>query len=281
MHKSQIRPSNFAGSFYPGSADEITGMLDALAERAGKPAARTHPPVLILPHAGWIYSGLAAVKGLSTLTDSPPDRTVLIGPAHRHYFIGFSIADYSEYETPLGNLPIDLKLAETLADQTGFGCVREAHETEHSIEVIVPILKHIVPGAAKIAPILAGNVSGADTEKMADALASTMDPMKDVLIISTDLSHFFSYDEARKLDQQTLDLILEGNSEEILERSGEGGRLACGYAGVLVAIAVARRWDLGKPEILIYYNSGDSGGDRGSVVGYASLAYNLPDLTQS
>jgi len=281
MKNVDVRKTRFAGSFYPGSADEITKMLNALNERTDKPSAKSRPPILILPHAGWIYSGLAAVKGLSTLAGSPPDRVVLIGPAHRHYFIGFSIADYSEYETPLGNIPVDLKLAETLADQTGFGCVREAHETEHSIEVLVPILKHIVPGAAKITPILAGNVSGADTERMADALASTMDPLKDVIIISTDLSHFFSYDEARKLDQQTLDLIIDSNSEEILERSGEGGRLACGYAGVLVAIAVARRWDLGKPEILIYYNSGDSGGDRGSVVGYASLAYNLPDLTQS
>jgi AmmeMemoRadiSam system protein B len=281
MPGTDVRKSRFAGSFYPGSAGEITSMLGALKERAGAPSGKMHPPILILPHAGWVYSGLAAVRGISMLTESPPARTVLIGPAHRHYFIGFSIADYGRYDTPLGEVDIDVNLAETLSDHTGFGCVREAHETEHSVEVIVPILKYLVPEAGKIVPILAGNVSSADIERMADALASTLDPLNDVIIISTDLSHFFSYDEARKLDQQTLDLILESNSEEILARSGEGGRLACGYAGVLVAIAVGRRWELGRPEILIYYNSGDSGGDRHSVVGYAALAYNQPELARS
>ncbi len=279
MAQDLTRRSRFAGSFYPGSSGEIAEMLDIFKEQAGEEVIVTGPPILMLPHAGWVYSGLAAVKGLLTLAGSPPKRVILIGPAHRHPVPGFSIAGYREYKTPLGSLEVDLALQEEICDHTGFSFVREAHEAEHSVEVILPMLQYLLEGEKKILPILAGGVLRADTDKMADALAALLDPGSDVLIISSDLSHFYSYDEARSLDRETLEFILDGNSEAILERSGEGGRLACGYAGIVVGMGLARRWNLGKPELLIYYNSGDSGGDRGSVVGYAALAYKAPDLS--
>jgi len=278
MAPDLTRKSKFAGSFYPGSAGEIRKTLDVLRERAGEQAWDRHPPILIVPHAGWIYSGLAAVRGLATLVGSQPSRAVLIGPAHRHYFLGFSISGYDGYETPLGRIPVDLQLQRTICDQTGFEFVEEAHEVEHSLEVIIPMIQYMLPGVKAILPILAGSVSRASIDMLADALAGLLDPMSDVVLVSTDLSHFYGYNEARDLDAETLNLITGGAGEALLERSGEGGRLACGYAGVVVAIGLARRWDLGKPELLIYYNSGDSGGDRNSVVGYASVAYRPPDL---
>ncbi len=278
MSTTQIRTGRFAGSFYPGTELEITRTLDVLRDRAGEQERAQHPPILILPHAGWTYSGFAAVRGLMTLVSSPPSRAVLIGPAHRHYYMGFSLAGYDKYRTPLGDIEVDLKLQAEIADQTDYEFEPEAHESEHSIEVLLPMLQHIVPGELSILPILAGSVSRADINKLADSLAALLNPFSDVLIISSDLSHFFTYDEARSIDQQTLDLILEGSSQELLDQSGEGGKLACGFAGIVVGIELARRWALEKPELLIYYNSGDSGGDRNSVVGYASLAWPPPDL---
>ena len=281
MAEMQIRKSVFAGKFYPSTQQLITRKLDELKERAGAQERAARPPILIVPHAAWQYSGLAAVRGIMTLASSPPSRVVLIGPAHRHYFLGFSLSGYGKYLTPLGEIEVDLVLQKEISDLTGFHFVPEAHVYEHSLEVIIPMIQYIVPAVRKILPILAGDVTGPAIDSLADALASLMDPLQDTLIVSSDLSHFYSYDEARSLDQDTLERILEGNRKALLERSGEGGRLACGFAGIATAIEVARRWELDKPELLMYYNSGDSGGDMDSVVGYASLAYPPPNLAAS
>ncbi len=274
-----VRESIFHGSFYPGNAGEIKRMLDVFIERAGEQKRVPRPPILIIPHAGWAYSGLAAVRGLATFVASPPERIVLIGPSHRHYFLGFSPAGFEKYKTPLGEIEVDLELQSSICDITNCRFDPEAHSYEHSLEVILPMIQHIVPGEPKILPILTGSVGQADIDKLADALAGALDPLRDTLVVSTDLSHFYSYEEARALDQKTLDLIIDGDEKALIQRSGEEGRLCCGFTGVAVAIVLARRWDLGAPEVLIYYNSGDSGGDKQSVVGYASIAYAFPDLS--
>jgi MEMO1 family protein len=278
MTPEQIRKPGFAGQFYPGSTTEIKKMLDVFIEQNKNLKIGRRPPILILPHAGWFYSGLAAVRGLLTLSKTPPKRAILIGPSHHHYFMGFSLSGYEKYRTPLGDLDVDLALQQTLASATGYDFEPEAHVHEHSLEVILPMLQYVVSDKIKIMPILAGNTSRASITILAEALASNCDVFTDVLIISSDLSHFFGYDEARSLDQETLTYILEEDSDSITERSGEGGRLACGHSGISVAIELAKLWGLGKPEVLIYYNSGDSGGDRDRVVGYASVAYPPPDL---
>ncbi|MCX6644929.1 MAG: AmmeMemoRadiSam system protein B [bacterium] len=213
-----------------------------------------------------------------SLNKIPPKRAILIGPSHHHYFMGFSLAGYEKYRTPLGDLEVDLGLQQTLASATGFDFEPEAHMHEHSLEVILPMLQYVVSSDIKIMPIIAGSTSRANITNLADALASHCDALSDVVIISSDLSHFYNYNEARRLDQETLAFILEEDSDSINERSGDGGRLACGHSGISVAIKLAKLWGLGKPEVLIYYNSGDSGGDRNRVVGYASVAYPAPDL---
>ena len=254
-------------------------MLDTLKSRAGDQSKGKHPPIVIVPHAGWVYSGLAAVRGIMTLASSPPARIVLIGPSHYHYFMGFSLGGYTNYMTPLGEIEGDLAMYHEISDATGYGFIEEAHIREHSIEVVLPMLQHLLPGSFKILPIQTGSVSRADINKLADALAAGIDPLADAMVVSTDLSHFFSYDEARGLDKDTIDYIIKGNDQALIERSGEGGRLCCGFTGVVVAMNLAKKWSLGEPELLMYYNSGDSGGDLDRVVGYASIAYPAPDLS--
>jgi MEMO1 family protein len=276
MNQSLTHNSAYAGSFYPGTEMEIRKMLEVIRDRAGQHGQTPHPPILILPHAGWIYSGLAAIRGLSTLTDNPPTRIAMIGPSHRLYFLGFSLDGYAKYQTPLGELTVDSDLFNELSDFTGFEFEEPAHSHEHSLEVIIPMIQFMIPGDRKILPILAGSASKADISKLADGLAAYLDPMKDVLIVSSDLSHFYTYDEARILDQKTVDIILDADVDALLTQSGEGGRLACGFAGIATAIELSKQWSLEKPQLLIYYNSGDSGGDRNSVVGYAAIAYPPP-----
>jgi MEMO1 family protein len=273
-----IRKSVYAGAFYPGTAFEINQQLGALASTAGDQSSPRHPPILILPHAGWVYSGLAAMRGVATLVDSPPRRIVLLGPSHHHYFLGFSLGGYAKYQTPLGEIDGDLVLQQELSDATGFTFVQEADEDEHSIEVILPMLQFRLPAGFKILPIQAGSPSIYDINKLADALASLLNQISDTLIVSTDLSHFYSYDKARELDAETIVNIIEGNDRAILARSGEDGRLCCGSTGVAVAINLAKKWSLGTPKLLMHYNSGDSGGDRKRVVGYASISYPPPEL---
>jgi MEMO1 family protein len=278
MVASLVRKSAYAGSFYPSSELEVKKQLFALSATAGVQHLPKHPPILIVPHAGWIYSGLAAMRGIATLVDSPPKRIVLIGPSHRHMFLGFSLAGYEKYRTPIGEIEGDLELQEEISSSTGFVFVPEADEREHSLEVIFPMLQHYLHNGFKVLPIQAGSPTLADMKRLADALASLLDPLSDSVIVSTDLSHFFSYDEARKLDDETIGYIVEGNYQALLERSGEGGRLCCGVYGVVTAILLAKKWGLGVPKVLMRHNSGDSGGDLDRVVGYASIAYLSPEI---
>lgn len=273
MGESTVRKSVFNGSFYPGTAAEIKKAISSLDTRSSEPGRSPHPPVVMVPHAGWIYSGLAAVRGISTLKAANPRRIVLIGPSHRHHFEGFSPEGVSGYATPLGQIKVDLELQEKLVRLTGFRFEPDAHKFEHSLEVNIPVIQELLSGDIRILPILAGNVQEEDTEKLTDALSELLDPASDAVLISTDLSHFYSYEEARKLDKETLEYILNGDIEKLIQRSGQGGRLCCGFTGVVSGIKLANRWQLKFPELLMYYNSGDSGGDKQSVVGYASVAW--------
>lgn len=273
MTYTETKNSVFHGSFYPGTEREIRVLLDSLRDRALEPRTGSHPPIVLVPHAGWMYSGLAAMRGLSTLLGDIPERIVMIGPSHRHLFFGFSPAGFNSYKTPLGEIEIDSELRQKIIDATGFQYDPGAHQHEHSLEVNIPLIQYFFDDRIKILPILAGSVQEKDIAALAETLTRILDPKKDAILISTDLSHFFTYEEARKLDSETLDFIISGNTGKLSERSGEGGRLCCGFSGVITAIEIAKLWNLGKPELLIYYNSGDSGGDKNSVVGYASVAW--------
>jgi hypothetical protein len=219
---------------------------------------------VIAPHAGYIFSGRTAgyaFKALKQLPDRP--RTVfLLGPAHRLLPVGVALSDQRAFHTPLGDAPVAVDRVADMVEATSFyKRGPRFHEPEHCLEVEIPFLQ-VALDSFELVPMLFGRVEPRD---VATDLVNRVGE-DDLIVVSSDLSHYHPYEEAQQRDQALLNALLEGNQRRV----GEGE--ACGQAPVrtLMEISDRKGW---SPRLLDYRTSGDTAGDQSSVVGYASVAY--------
>ena len=269
------RSTAVAGSFYPSTASEIQSLFDlwrlnaARAKSGGqKTISDKHPRALIVPHAGYVYSGQVAFESYQlwqASNEKPLDEiktVVIMGPAHRYAFEGIATVSVDALETPLGTLPVDTELRDALLAEFGSVIVSdEANAPEHSIEVHLPFIKAILPNA-KVLPLLNGDVSVNEVSKVLSKLWSRPDVY---FVISSDLSHFHSYAEAQQIDKQTAEFINGGNWPLL------NGARACGYKGIQGLLNLETQYPL-SIQALQLINSGDTAGNKQSVVGYGSWA---------
>lgn len=263
MPNQDVRLPAAAGSFYPAQAEKLRAVIDRHLEKADPPAL-TNVRALIVPHAGYVYSGAIAASGYKLLKAQtpPPTRAVLMGPAHRVWFQGAALGDYNAFETPLGQVNVDRAFLKQLADDDSpFHMLPRAHGGEHCLETQIPFLQTVLPHAP-IAPLLFGEIDPTDAGKQ---LAQHLTE-EDIVIVSSDLSHYHSYKEAERLDRSFIDAVLKGDRRRV--QQGE----ACGQAPILslMTIAESKGWE---PHLLDYRNSGDTSGNTNQVVGYAAIAY--------
>ncbi len=257
------RKTVVAGSFYPNSKEEILAFIDNFNKsfKLEKPID-IKPKAVIVPHAGYVYSGFTAnlAYNLSSSLDKNFKRAILIGPSHRTYINGASIALYDEFETPIGNIKIDKEYSLKLKEKYNFLHFEEELHFEHSTETQAPFVKNYFDGL-EIIEIVYGKLDFNDLSLLIDYL---LEDEENFIIISTDLSHFYSQDEAKKLDNICLKAIIEKNLEMF-----EQGCEACGKIGVKAIIKSAIKKDL-KTQLLHYCTSFDVTKDDKSVVGYTS-----------
>ncbi|HOT91375.1 MAG TPA: AmmeMemoRadiSam system protein B [Anaerolineae bacterium] len=258
-----IRPAAVAGMFYPDAPNSLRKDIGDYLNKATPPAL-TNVRAVIAPHAGYVYSGPVAAYAYKVLAaqPTPPKRIYLMGPSHRVWFSGVALADYTAFNTPLGNHPLDVEKIETLAASGDPFAVRNApHAPEHCLEVHIPFLQVVLPETPVI-PILFGDV---DPVFVGERLNVILEP-EDLLIVSSDLSHYHDNRTAHALDRQFVDAVLAGD----LHGAARGE--ACGQAPAiaLMIIAAKRGW---RAHLLDYRTSGDVTGDTGHVVGYAAIAY--------
>ncbi|WP_201352754.1 AmmeMemoRadiSam system protein B [Hydrogenimonas urashimensis] len=262
-----IRKAAVAGQFYPGSAEEIKAMLShfnkVLEEHVQRPELlQTKTRAVIVPHAGYIYSGFTANVAHRLLGNSGVKRVAVIGPSHRVYLAGTSVSDYDLYETPLGDIPVDRVLAQELMGKFALGFVPEAHH-EHSTEVQMPFIKTYLP-EARVVELVYGDESPGNLAPVIEWLLK--DPDTGV-VISTDLSHYYDIEKAKALDSICLDAVSKLDPRE-LQRGCE----ACGKIGVEAMLIAAKNLGL-EPVLLDYRTSADASGDTSQVVGYMSAAF--------
>jgi len=255
----KIRSAAVAGMFYPKGADELAAMIDGFLSAAPSPAQ--HAKAVIAPHAGYIYSGPTAAFAYKALDAGKVQRVILLGPSHHMLFQGLALPDADAFETPLGEIPLDRASMQHLLALPFVKVLAEAHVAEHSLEVHLPFLQRLLARFILV-PICVGNASSAE---VAAALKSVWNGEETAIVISSDLSHYQRYDEAREIDGDTIRDVLDGN---IPLRHDQ----ACGATPIngLLEVAAGRKL---SPELLDYRNSGDTAGDRVRVVGYASLAF--------
>ncbi len=279
-----------AGSWYPDQPEELARLIDGYLNLVrpvdGAPAA------LIVPHAGYRYSGLVAAHGFRQLEGGNFDTAVLIASDHQPPISRpISVWAKGGYETPFGVLPVNEELAGRLIDHDErIRFDPETHAHEHSIEIELPFLKQVCPDC-QIIPVMIGGADEGTVRVLAEALLEVLPPEGVVIIASSDLSHYPSYEHAREVDESTLAAIELGEREElrrvIQESMAKGipnlATCACGEVPIRVAMQVASGQGADRISLLSYSNSGEvENGDRARVVGYGAVMfwhYETPALT--
>jgi AmmeMemoRadiSam system protein B/AmmeMemoRadiSam system protein A len=264
-----LRPAAFAGQFYPADpallAAEIEGYLAAAAPAALPPGRIL---ALIVPHAGYVYSGRTAAAAYALVRGRAIDTVVIIGPSHRVAFEGCSIWPAGGFETPLGVARVDASLAREIAKASGFRFRPEAFAEEHSVEVQVPFVQKALPGAA-IVPIVMGRQTRPAIRTLAAALAKTCLAKNVLVVASTDLSHFLPKAAAQATDTATATLIRAVNTEVLIRKTEAGENIMCGGGPVAAVLLLAGK--AGQPRVEILART-DSSGFGGPVVGYLAAA---------
>lgn len=254
-----IRKSVVSGSFYPDSSDEILKFINHFNTYNIDTESFEEIKAVIVPHAGYIYSGFTANLAYKLACEKSFKRVVVIGPSHRVYLKGASVALYDEYETPFGNLKIDKEFSIELINKYEFLDFNEECEFEHSTETQAPFIKHYF-NDTKFVEIVYGDIDYKDISMVIDEVLNDDETL---VVISTDLSHFYTLEEANKLDNICLNAI--DKKDLSLFNSCE----ACGKTGVMAIINWANKNEY-KTKILNYCTSADITKDKNRVVGYTS-----------
>ena len=266
-----IRPAAVAGSFYPGHSQTLADNIHVLLKQAASsiksqltPGAHSAPPkAIVVPHAGYIYSGQTAAIAYNKLAEwhDTIKRVILLGPVHRVPVQGLALPDVDAFTTPLGEVKLDKAAIASVAKMKQVVISYPAHAQEHSLEVQLPFLQSVLDDF-RLVPFAVGDASPEDVAEVIEALWGGPET---IIVVSSDLSHFLPYSVATEVDKSTVKNILNMQ-----------GRLthhqACGGTPVNGLILAAKKHHL-HPTLLDLCNSGDTAGDKNRVVGYAAFAF--------
>ncbi len=262
---NQVRPPAVAGSFYPGQPQVLSNDVLAMLASAGRSVDPDLivPKAIIVPHAGYIYSGSTAALAYACLSAARRTirRVLLLGPVHRVPVRGLALPGADRFATPLGEIEIDAAAVAAISHLRQVVSSPAAHALEHSLEVQLPFLQSVLDDF-KLLPLAVGDATPAEVAQVLEALWGGPETL---IVISSDLSHFLRYDVAREVDRAT--------TEDILAmRAALTHTQACGGTPVNGLLLAAARRHL-RPELLGLCNSGDTAGDKSRVVGYASFSF--------
>jgi len=269
-----VKHPNAAGTFYPQDAVELSRMIDGFLEAAKPEPVQGEILALISPHAGYGYSGQAASYGYKLITGSPYKTVVIIGPSHSYGFSGVSVYSQGLFRTPLGDLEVDKAFAQKLLnkDNNIFFELR-AFEKEHSVEVQLPFLQKVISGF-KIVPVVMGDCTLSECQKLADLLKLAIGERKDVLVVaSSDMAHRYDYEEVEKADKLTLSSLEKMDDEGLYYGFREQRLEMCGMLPVVTTIMLAKELGHNKLKVLSYTNSAIVTGNKNKgtwTVGYTS-----------
>lgn len=273
----EIRNPAVAGTFYPADAKELAQTVDGLISNAKVPASKGQLVVLVVPHAGYPYSGSVAAQGYALLKGQKFHRVVVIAPSHYEAFSFASVYDGDAYITPLGRIQIDKDFARTLANAdkriqlSSRGHASTKDGAEHAVEVEIPFLQRALSDF-QLVPIVMGDQSYEASRALGVALATLIHGVDTLIVVSSDLSHYHPYEQASALDHNALSAVADWDyltlSKNFETRTWE----ACGGGPIVAAMIAAERLGANQATLLKYANSGDITGDRSRVVGYSAVA---------
>lgn len=270
----EVREPAVSGMFYSDRPEILLRDIKTFLAKANKVEIEGEIVGLVSPHAGYIYSGQVAAHAYQLIGGKKFDSVVVVAPSHRVDFKGASLYDRGGYRTPLGIVAVDAELSKKMMEAwTGIRYFPEAHRQEHSLEVQIPFLQ-VVLESFKLIPIVMEPYWSLETcQRLARAITDTVRGKKVLLIASTDLSHFHSYERAVQLDQIVLGHLERFDADGLARDLREGRCEACGGGPVITVMMAAKMLGANQGKVLAYQNSGDVTGERGRVVGYVSAVF--------
>ncbi len=264
-----IRKPAVAGQFYPASKSKLEAEVKTLLSISDSKKSFDNIFGIVSPHAGYIYSGRTAAYGFNLLKDKEIETVIIISPSHREYFPGVSVYEGDAYETPLGIVEVNKEIVQELTEDSKviFKGI-EGHRQEHAVEVQIPFLQ-VVLKDFKIIPIVIGDQGDMFVNELVEKLSQVIDD-KTVIVASSDLSHYYSGDEADKLDSIVEKRIIDFDYDNLQRDFKMKNCEACGAGTIVSMMKAAAKLNKIKSEVLYRNNSGDTSGDYSSVVGYLS-----------
>jgi MEMO1 family protein len=263
---SECRSACVAGFFYPA---EKKSLLDFLAANIHHDDTVKNAIALVMPHAGYVYSGLTAAKTISEVR--VPDTVVLLGPNHTGCGTEFSIMSRGKWQMPLGNVPVNEALARSLVEACGLLTEdSSAHLREHSLEVELPFL-YYCNSSLSIVPITIASQDFAACEKLAEAIAQVIRGKDILLVASTDMTHYEEKSIAEKKDSEAIEAIKALDEKKLAQTVSARHISMCGFIPVFITILAAKALGARSARLVDYRTSGDASGDYEKVVGYAGM----------
>ena len=272
----KVRPPAVAGTFYPADPQELGKMIDGFLSKAAPPPLE-NVVALVAPHAGYQYSGPVAAYSYALLKGRKFDRVVVIAPSHYESFDYSSVYDGAAYATPFGQVPVDQAFAAKLAKMSptirlsSTGHTPTPESPEHALEDQLPFLQRVI-GQFELVPVIMGDHSYDTCRALGVALAKLVAGTNTLIVASSDLSHFHTYDEAVRIDHKTLNAIGEYDYFDLSRNLDLRVWEACGGGPIVATMIAAERLGATDARLLHYANTGDVTGDRGRVVGYGAVA---------
>lgn len=272
---SEIRKPAAAGMFYPGNPVELAKTIAGMFAEVDKAVLDGVPLALIAPHAGYPYSGRTAAKAFKLLEGEEIETVVIVSPSHTVFFRGSSVFPGAGYETPLGVVETERRLAKKIAEInpsvyfSGMGHATGTTRGEHALEVMLPFLQ-IVLGKFKLVPIVMGDQEPESVRALGETLGSALQGSGALMVASTDLSHFYNEKKARRLDAEIQAAVEKFDPQLLLDILASGRGEACGGGPMASVMMAAKRLGGKKVQLLDYSHSGETTGDFSEVVGYFS-----------
>ena len=269
---NKTRPPAVAGMFYPDDPTELKQQIDFYLNNLEKKPIIGELMAIVVPHAGYMYSGQVAAAAYIHLLDQEFDYVVVIAPSHREYFKGISVLPALGYSTPLRDVKIATSYCERLIEQNdNIIASWEGHNEEHALEVQLPFIQRVL-GDFELIPIIMGDQTFDNCILLGEALVKVFRHQKTLIVASSDLSHYYPALDAEIKDKKVVTRInafdYEGLWDDIESQSSE----ACGAGPIVAAMYTAKKRGANKSEVLLYQHSVNITGDHSAVVGYLSAA---------
>jgi hypothetical protein len=272
---SFVREPAVSGMFYPDNPSKLRKDIENYLEHAIAPDLKETIIGIVSPHAGYMYSAQVAAYGFRMVAKKQYDTVIIIAPSHKVYFDGVALWDRGGFKTPLGVIDIDEEIAQEMLNIGGvIQSNMETHRQEHALEVQLPFLQLVLDNFS-IIPLIMGAQTSSICKKLAQCIFDALQgSKKKVLIVaSTDLSHYYPYTEAKKLDNVIVEHLDAFNISGMVEDVEKGKTEACGAGPVISTMILSEKLGATRGKVLKYANSGDVSGDKSGVVGYVSAVF--------